>query len=51
MESGTHDELMEIEDGVYGKMIKAQEIAKGEEDTTLDGRSCSFWGDTSVDFC
>ena len=37
MEDGNHEELMENEDGIYAKMIKAQEIAKGEEDTTLDG--------------
>ncbi|KAK6732942.1 hypothetical protein RB195_016988 [Necator americanus] len=35
-EMGTHDELMAIEDSIYSGMVKAQEIAKGQEDTTLD---------------
>ncbi|KHJ97251.1 ABC transporter, ATP-binding protein [Oesophagostomum dentatum] len=35
-EMGTHDELMAKEDSIYASMVKAQEIAKGQEDTTLD---------------
>ncbi|CAD6194446.1 unnamed protein product [Caenorhabditis auriculariae] len=36
IEQGTHDELMTDDVGVYRGMVKAQEIAKGQEDTTLD---------------
>ncbi|KAJ1346257.1 Multidrug resistance protein pgp-3 [Parelaphostrongylus tenuis] len=36
VEQGTHDELMEIKNGIYLGMVNAQQIAKGEEDTTLD---------------
>ncbi|EYB91745.1 hypothetical protein Y032_0202g1767 [Ancylostoma ceylanicum] len=35
-EMGTHEELMAKEDSMYSSMVKAQEIAKGQEDTTLD---------------
>ncbi|RCN24485.1 hypothetical protein ANCCAN_29817, partial [Ancylostoma caninum] len=35
-EMGTHEELMAKEDSIYSSMVKAQEIAKGQEDTTLD---------------
>ncbi|CAJ0607901.1 unnamed protein product [Cylicocyclus nassatus] len=36
VEKGTNDELMAIEEGIYKGMVKAQEIAQGQEDTTLD---------------
>ncbi|KIH43467.1 hypothetical protein ANCDUO_26526 [Ancylostoma duodenale] len=36
---GTHEELTAKEDSIYNSMVKAQEIAKGQEDTTLDGYS------------
>ncbi|VDK49023.1 unnamed protein product, partial [Cylicostephanus goldi] len=35
-EMGTHDELMAKENSIYKCMVKAQEISKGQEDTTLD---------------
>ncbi|VDL78488.1 unnamed protein product [Nippostrongylus brasiliensis] len=35
---------MAIEDGVYVGMVKAQEIAKGAEDTTLDGEYVAYLG-------
>uniref|UniRef100_A0A158PBN0 ABC transporter, ATP-binding protein n=1 Tax=Angiostrongylus cantonensis TaxID=6313 RepID=A0A158PBN0_ANGCA len=42
IEQGTHSELMEIKNGVYLGMVNAQQIAKGEEDTTLDGKYSIF---------
>ncbi|KAF1747317.1 hypothetical protein GCK72_023779 [Caenorhabditis remanei] len=35
-ERGTHDELIAKEDSIYSNMVRAQEIERAKEDTTLD---------------
>uniref|UniRef100_A0A1I7SYH3 ABC-type xenobiotic transporter n=1 Tax=Caenorhabditis tropicalis TaxID=1561998 RepID=A0A1I7SYH3_9PELO len=35
-ERGTHDELIADEEGIYASMVRAQEIERAKEDTTLD---------------
>ena len=40
---GTHDELIAKEDSIYSNMVRAQEIERAKEDTTLDGSCfCNF---------
>nr|CAA46191.1 P-glycoprotein C [Caenorhabditis elegans] len=34
--ASTHDELISKDDGIYASMVKAQEIERAKEDTTLD---------------
>lgn len=42
VEQGRHEELMAKENGIYNSMVKAQEIEKSREDTTLDEECVSI---------